>query len=568
MARNPGGLTSQARPASPASRVAPASQGRASRLRPGMVELVAVALLVLLAVAVVVLQREVLTRQLWGDESWRAYQISLTDGFWGELRRAEAPFGLLWLVVERAAIMAGGNTVLVLRLPVVAAFVALGPLTYAVGRRWLSVPVSFATAGLLLLNGPIFAHAVQLKPFALDCAASVGALWLWLLARERSRRPAGRLLLYLGIAGCSLLAVAAAFTVGFVLLLDLVEFLRSRRRAWSRLVAPVTAGAVSAAHLVLFVLPQHLVTGDVDWQGFYPPRDSVAAAAGFVGRELAGFVPGMVTQLPRYVPVPDDPVLPLAAGLGPLVTVFLLAALGAGMVAALAARRARLLAGLLAWCVVMELVASALRLWPFGLTRVNYFLLPFVYLLAGVGVSYALAAARRAGRAYLAGVLAVIMVGCAALVVAAGAQLAQARRTANGPVYELRTAELVAWTRLRASPADLLVLYNPRSRTRWAYYMRFYQGYDPVTSAATRIGPERTVVLPGVADEQPLRELARDRTAGDVFLVLPINAQPARVAAIEQALSSSGYRPTARTGAYLSSTVEQFARPATAATSR
>ncbi len=563
--RSPGGLTGQARPASP---VAPADAGWASRLRPRTVELAAVAALALLAVAVVVLQRDVLARQLWADESWRAYQISLREGFWRELRFAEAPFPLLWLVVERVSVELGGNTLLALRLPPIAAFVALGPLTYAVGRRWLSVPVSFATAALLVLNGPIFDYAVQLKPFTLDCAASVGALWLWLLARERSRQRVARLLLYLGIAACGLLAVAAVFTVGFVLLLDLVELLRSRERVWSRLAAPVTAGAVTVAHLALFVLPQDSVTGHVDWQGFYPPRDSLAAAAGFVVRQLAGFVPGMVTQLPHYVPSPAEPVLALAAGVRPLLTVLLLAALGAGMVAVLAGRRARVLAGLLAWCVVVELVASALHLWPFGLARVNYFLLPFAYLLAGVGLAYALDVARHArrpGRGYLAGALAVATVaGCVALLVTARAQLAQARRTAHGPVYQLHTADTVAWTRLRASADDVVVFYSGSGSKGWAYYMRFYQGYDPATSAAARIGRERTLVLPGAADEAPLRELlARDRTVGDVFLVLPINARPERVAVIKQVLSAGGYRQGARAGAYLTSSVQRFTRTAT-----
>jgi hypothetical protein len=146
--------------------------GRAGRWPSRTVELGAVSLLALLAVAVVMLQRDVLARQLWVDESWRADQISLTGGFWPELRSAEAPFPLLWLVVERVSVALAGNTLLALRLPPVAAFVALDPLTYAVGRRWLSVPVSFAMAALLVLNGPIFDYAVQLKPFTLDCACS------------------------------------------------------------------------------------------------------------------------------------------------------------------------------------------------------------------------------------------------------------------------------------------------------------------------------------------------------------------------------------------------------------
>jgi hypothetical protein len=487
----------------------------------------------------------------------------LTDGFWRELHSADAPFPLLWLVVERASILVGGNSLLVLRLPVVAAFVALGPLTYAVGRRWLSAPMSFAAAGLVVLNGPIFDYAVQLKPFTLDCLASMGALWLWLLARERSPRWAARLLLYMGIAACSLLAVAATFTVSFLLILEMVDFLRTRGWAWSRLVAPVTAGAVSVAHLILFVLPQNSVTGHGDWQEFYPPHGSVTGAAAFVVKQLASFVPGMVTQLPHYVPSPAQPVLPLGSGMRPLLTVFLLVVLGAGIIEVLAEGRARVLAGLLVWCLAVELVASALHLWPFGLARVNYFLLPLAYLLGAVGVAYVLRMARRTQQRYLAGALAVVtLAGCVALLITARAQMVQARRTAHGPVYQLHTAEMVAWTRLRASPNDVVVFYNGSGAKGWAYYMRFYQGYDPVTNAATRIGPARTLVLPGAADEQPLRELLqRDRTVGDVFLVLPINARRERLAALKQLLAANGYQPAARAKASLTSSVQQFSRP-------
>jgi hypothetical protein len=266
-----------------------------------------------------------------------------------------------------------------------------------------------------------------------------------------------------------------------------MELLRGRERAWSRLLAPVTAGAVTAAHLVLFVLPQDTVTGPVDWQGFYPPRDS--------------------------------------------------------------------------------LVASALHLWPFGLARVNYFLLPFVYLLAGVGLVYVLGwvrRARRPWRGYLAVALTVATVAtCVALLGTAWAQLTQARRTARGPVDQLHMADIVAWTRLRASAGDVVGHYSGSGAKGWACYMRFYHGYDRITSAATRIGPERTLVLPGAADPSPLREsLARDRMVGEVFLVLPINARPDRLAAIERVLSASGYRRDGRTAAWLTSSVQRLTRRA------
>jgi hypothetical protein len=550
-------VRSPTRLARPAPPILPDAAGRRThgpRARP--VELAAMGSLVLLAVAVIALQHEVLGRQFWGDESWRAYHISLTDGFWRKLKGADAPFPLLWLLIERAAIRVGGNNLLSLRLPVVAAFVALGPLTYVVGRRWLSVPASLATAGLLLLNGPVFAYAVQLKPFPVDCAASLAALWLWLLGRERSLRPSARRLLYLGIAVCGLLAVAAVFVVGFVLLLDLIEL--ARRRAWSRLGPPLAAGAASLAHLGLFVLPQSSVTANVDWRDFYPPHAATGAVA-FVAKQLAGFFPGMVTQLPRYVPVPVEPRLQLLPGVWTLLALLLLAALIAGVVAGVTGRRGAVLAGVLGWCLGVELIASALHLWPFGFARANYFLLPFAYLLAGVGVAWLVERARRQGRRLLAGGLAVAtLVGCAGLLVAGQAQLARARQTAHGPVYELHTADAVAWARLRSGPDDVVVFPDQRYLKGWAYYLRFYQGYDPVVAARPR---PRIVQVAGPAREAALRDLlAGDPGAANVFVVLPINVRPERVAAVTSVLAGSGFHQAAVARFPLSASVRRFSR--------
>jgi hypothetical protein len=550
--RSPTRLTRPAPPARPEEGL----DRRTGRPPARSVELAAMGALLLLALAVIALQHEVLARQLWGDESWRAYHISVTDGFWAKLKGADAPFPLLWLLIERAAILVGGNTLLSLRLPVAAAFVALGPLAYVVGRRWLSVPASLATAGLLLLNGPVFVYAVQLKPFPVDCAASLAALWLWLLGRERPLRPLARLLLYLGIAACGLLAVAAVFVVGFVLLLDLVEL--ARRRAWSLLGPPLAAGAASLAHLGLFVLPQSSVTGNVDWQDFYPPHSATGAAA-FVARQLAGFFPGMATQLPRYVPVPVEPRLHLPPGVWTLLALFLLAALLAGVAAALVGRRGAVLAGVLGWCLGVELVASALHLWPFGFARANYFLLPFAYLLGGVGIAWLLEWARRQGRGLLAGALALAtLAGCAGLLVAGQAQLARARQTANGPVYELHTADAVAWTRLRSGPGDVVVFPDRRYFKGWAYYLRFYQGYDPVIAARPR---PRVVQVAGPGQEAALRALlAGDPRVTGVFVVLPINVRPERVAAVTRVLAASGFHQTAVARFPLSASVRRFSR--------
>ncbi|HZD71614.1 MAG TPA: hypothetical protein VFA45_22705, partial [Actinomycetes bacterium] len=86
-------------------------------------------------------------------------------------------------------------------------------------------------------------------------------------------------------------------------------------------------------------------------------------------------------------------------------------------------------------------------------------------------------------------------VGCVALRVTARAQVAQARRTAHGPVYELDTANTVTAARLRSQPGDVAVFLTNRYPKGWPDYLRFYQGYDPVVQAAPPIASDRLVYL-------------------------------------------------------------------------
>lgn len=85
--------------------------------------------------------------------------------------------------------------------------------------------------------------------------------------------------------------------------------------------------------------------------------------------------------------------------------------------------------------------------------------------------------------------------------------MAQARRTAHGPVYELDTANTVASARLRSHPGDVAVFLTNRYPKGWIYYLRFYQGYDPVVQAAPPIASDRLVYLSGPSEQARLRGL-------------------------------------------------------------
>ncbi len=157
------------------------------------------------------------------------------------------------------------------------------------------------------------------------------------------------------------------------------------------------AGAVVLAEMVAFVLPQTFDLHYPNWQGLFLPHG--ISAVHVVAQQLPTFLSGSWTGLPLFgdpffqevVP----PSLPWALGLCGNLVVGALVLAGSW-----SARRHPLGRGLVAVLFgggLLQLVASGLREWPFGLTRVDLFLVPVVYLLSGAGLA-ALARAATARR--------------------------------------------------------------------------------------------------------------------------------------------------------------------------
>jgi hypothetical protein len=542
-----------------------------------------IALLSLLAETALLLGllRHGFTRPFWYDEQQRAYQLALPPR---ELLRglpdAESPLPLAWIAVEKAFAVVFGQVEWALRLPVIASVVLLALAGYALARRMVGVAPSALIVGALLANGSLAIFAPQIKQYPTEMALAVVVLLLWLQAGDPGRSGAGVVVRYLGILGCLLAATATVFVAAPLLAFDLVRAARERHLGRRALLALAT-GAAGLVHLVLFVLPQSKVAGaDSYWEGTFLPVSSLGAAARFVVRQSLSFVPGIVTQ----------PFGITSSWQRAAISVLLVVALLAGVAVAVVDRRVRPLLLALGGALLLQLVASAGRRWSFGFVRINVFLLPLLYLLAGVGLARglallarlslrpapaqpgptepgaagpapagpALAGPPRARRALalagLAALAAVALVGGSAGAAASAAQFRQAAVASSQPGWY---AEQTGWgdglrafverTRLEAGPDDVVVVVRRMGFKGWAYYMWSYDGWPPRLRGTRPVDARRTLMMNAV-DQGRLRTfLAEHGRADRVFVLLMASAYRGSAAAVEGPLRQLGRRPVERT---------------------
>jgi hypothetical protein len=561
------------------------------------------------------------TRPLWYDEQWRAYHFSLSgDAFWTELHQANAPLAAGWVALVKLSTGLLGNREVPLRLPGVVAYLAIGVAAYPLARRFLGAPGSLLVAAGIAANGSILEFCLQLKPFGLEVLAAELAFLLWLDADRRGRW--GRLAGYAGMGLCAVAGTAAAFVVGPLLLVDAVRSARLlaggawRGRVLSRLLPPLLAAGIVIVHLKAFVLTQTQQTKGVYWDAYFLPRGSLGDKLGFTLDRLAGFVPGVLGS--RLAAGRREILRSLTFG-GPAASMlvpFMLVALALGVVAAARSRPGRALLAVLSLSLAAQLVASSLRLWPFGFTRTNLFMVPFVYLLAGVGLAWPLsallrsAATRRgAARSWLAAgpaarwamrrlwllwlaapdrlapllapervrrlaggdprrpLAAAALAGLGALtavnLVSVGQVTVRQLRLLEGPSRTLpfgaELRGLVRTTRLRDTPGDVVVHVGPMTTKGWLYYMSpGYDGYAPAVRPASAIGPGRTITT---ADPAAVRRfLAGHPRARNVFVVTQHGERGVAISAVFQALRRAGYRALVTRAAAGRSIVVQLAR--------
>jgi hypothetical protein len=481
-----------------------------------------------------------LSLPLWYDEQWRAYHFSLTTGFWRELRHVNTATAAGWVMVERASVFAFGNVEWAWRLPQVLALPALGWATWRVAGHWLGTVASAVIAAAVLASGPVVGHATELKPFTTEALCCVVALLLWLEASDPRRHPTMlRLAMYVGIGLCALVAVPVVFAIAPLLAVDLARGLRRRDELLRRAGPAMLAGGMALVHLVWFVLPQRSSANVHYWDANFLPGSGKLA---FVTRQLATFVPEVVSN---YQPLPP--------GVNRAVITLLVVGLVAGTAFALTDRLAWPLPVALAGALAIELVASALRLWPFGFVRVNVFLVPLFYLLTGFGVArlagFAWNWARRgrpAARAAAVAALAVTLIGAGV----GGWGVARASAAAIAPVHRqqhragwgagMRT--LVGQARVQAGPRDLSIVAGRMGVKGWSYYMWHYEGWSPEVWASGPIPPDRTLMGDPPARPSVTAFLAGHPTASRVLVLIMTNAHRDWKAAIAGPLTAAGYR--------------------------
>lgn len=500
---------------------APAARSGADRRsRIPVSDLLAIVGLVAEAVLIEFSLRHLLTRPFFYDEAWRAYEISLGPSFLAQLHSAVGPLALGWLGIENVARLLLGNTEAGLRAPMFLVLPLLAAATYLLARRWLGIAVSFCVAGLLLVNLWIVNYGLQNKSYAYEGLFAVATVALYLLVRRTAWRPPQLFGLYAALGLTCVFSLPNLFVVVPLLALDLAETVRARHQVALRIAGEALAGAIALANYVVFLAPQGGVAGTSYFDANYAPH-RIAGFARFTINGLESYVPSIITGVAGATNAAPSYVLPPAAH--HVLAVGLAILLAAGIVAAARDAAGRALIVAVGGALLLELLGSALRKWPFGLIRVNIFVVPLLYVLGGIGAVWLTRTLRGRHRDDDGQPVAVIWWRAMALAVAAvalvitGATAGVATAKTFAESSELQTRPTmfggvkaaVAVARRAATPDDLVIIRADRSTpiwyaTPWLYYMEKYRGYPEAVAARPRVPARNTIsvvfVTPGAVD--------------------------------------------------------------------
>jgi hypothetical protein len=535
-------------------------------------DLLALAGLVILAGLIEYLLRNLLTRPFDSDEAWRAYDITLGTRFVHHLNASGAPLAFGWVGIENVARIVLGNTEAALRAPMFVAFPALGVATYLLARRWLGIGPSFCAGALLLINSWTVNNALQLKSYSYEGLLAIAAVALYLLLR-RTRWGAVQILLLSAALGLTcVFSLPNLFVVGPLLVAGTIEAIRGGQQIIVRMAGLALAAAIALAHYALFVSPQSGVAGTDFWLTHIAPHH-LGPFVVFTIRGIQSYFPTMLTgSVGAANSVPAYALPPPAHDLLAVVLALLLAA---GIVAAVRDTGARVLVIALGAAQVLELIASALHRWPFGMVRVNVFMLPLFYILLAMGVVWLARALRGPERndasledgnpgrlawwrvaglgAASAGLAAATVAGG----VATGHALAQTRQLQYQPTEFTGVKAAVSSARKLVAPGDLAIIRADRRPAHWydegwLYYMHSYQGYPPATAALPAIAGRDTIAVFRVTPAAVDQFLAKHPDSPAIFLLellVPGNTFPAWLHRESlQTLRQFGYCPARETG--------------------
>lgn len=492
-----------------AARELPARPVRLSRV--GIGEVAAIAALIAVAGLIEFLLRHLLTRPFWGDEGWRAYDIALGTRFLHQLNTSGAPLAPGWLAIEDAARALFGSTESGLRLPMFLALPAVGVATYLLARRWLGTWVSAAAAMLLVVNSWVVNNALQLKSYTYEALFSIAAVGLYLLIRRAGRHPAALLALYAALGLTCVFSLPNLFVVGPLLALDLAASIRSRRQLPVHVAGEAVAGGLALGNYAVFIRPQSTVANTGYWAQEYAPH-RLDAFVRFTVHGVASFFPGMVTGVAGVTNA--TPAYALPAPAHELLAVVLAVLLIAGIAAAVREAAGRSLVVAAGGAVLLELIASVVHRWPFGMERVSVFLLPLLYILMAIGAVRLARLAAGHVRSHLAwwrcaalgiGAVALAAAGAAAGVATSRA-LAQTIRLQYQPTVGSGYRAAAAQARTLATAGDMVVIRSPEFwyGDAWLYYMDSYRGYPAGIAAGAAIPAANTIsvvyVTPAAVD--------------------------------------------------------------------
>jgi hypothetical protein len=523
---------SRTRPAGPAaSQPAGPAGGRPGRLGAG--DLLAIAALVAVAMAIEVFLRHLLTRPFYYDEASRAYEIAQGGTFLAHLSTAAAPLSLGWVGVETAARLVLGNTEVGLRAPMFAVLPVLGVATHVLARRWLGPAASFCVAALLLVNLWIVNYGLQLKSYSYEALFAVATLGLY-LAMQRATWSRARLVgLYIALGLTCVFSLPNLFIVVPLLALDLVRALRQRSAL--RIAGEAVAGAIALAHYALFVRPQSGVASTGFFKVDYAPH-GLSAFARFIASSFESYFPSLIVGVPGPTNAPPLYHLPPAAHAVLAVALVILLAAGVAAAANQAAGRALIVA--VGGALLLELAGSIVHRWPFGLMRANIFVVPLLYILGGMGAVWLARVLRgprpdgAAGPAALSwwraagtgAALVALAVAAAAAGVATAQGFAETSQQQAQPTEFGGVKAAVAAARARAAPDDLVIIRADRAppdwyAAPWLYYMDTYQGDPPNVAALPRIPARNTLSVAYVTPAAVDRFLAAHPGSPAVFLL-------------------------------------------------
>jgi hypothetical protein len=273
----------------------------------------------------------------------------------------------LYLLMLRGLYVVFGESQIALRLPAVVAgsgaLVVMGLLC----RRLVGGPGAVLAVAAMALSDRMIWHAAEIKPYSIDVLVALSLAYAAVTLSGMSRVVA-----LAGIAAVGMwVSYATVFAFAGVMLAMVPDVRRDWRGTLRWLACCAVAGASFLAVYFLVARGQRTAHLEAAWEHEYVPWGQAwLIPFWFVRRtlELCGYA---------------------AENLGPIFMV--LGIVGAVVWWRVGRRRE---AGVVLWPIAVVLAASAVPKYPYGGSRATLFLIPGVFLLAGVGLEVVRSRAR------------------------------------------------------------------------------------------------------------------------------------------------------------------------------